>query len=139
VGKPAKPLPGGEEIRTAAGERRRVTLAGGSVLYVNEKTSVKRNGKSRLTLASGEIFVDVPAGQSEKAFVIETPRRELTTSASRAAVRADERGTGVVVASGQVEVKGLETPLRAGQQLAPKRTRPRRRRGPRICWRGRAI
>ncbi|HEY7308356.1 MAG TPA: VIT domain-containing protein [Gemmataceae bacterium] len=118
AGKKEQPLPIGREVRTESGQRRRVVLGSGSVLYVNEKTTVKRDDERRLTLATGEIFVDVAGGREDEAFVVKTPRRELAIRAGRCAVRAGERGTGIVVASGQVRVNGAKTPLHGGQQLA---------------------
>jgi hypothetical protein len=122
--KPVKPLPTGAEVRTAAGQRRRVALGGGSILYVNEKTRVKRGGDRQLSLAAGEIFVDASAGRGDEAFVIQTPHRELTTRAGRCAVRAGEQGTAVVVASGEVRFGDQKPIVRAGQQLAPNTDRP---------------
>ena len=36
------PLRVGTEVRTGAGERKRILLGGGAIVYVNEKTTVKR-------------------------------------------------------------------------------------------------
>ncbi len=116
--KTVQPLPVGAEVHTAFGQRRRVALAGDSLLYVNENTSVQRGGVRRLTLASGEIFVDLAADGGAEAYIIRTPQREVTIHAGRCAIRAGEQGTGVVVATGQVRVNGLTPPVRAGQQLA---------------------
>ena len=40
------------------------------------------------------------------------------------AVRAGEKGTGVLVTQGTVEVPGVDEPLQAGQQLEPDVTKP---------------
>jgi hypothetical protein len=116
-----KVLAVGEEVRTNAGQRRRVALADGSVLLVNEKTAVKRTAERKLEVAAGEVFVQAaPAGR----LVVGTPKREVSAGAGRFAVRVGDDGTGVVVASGEVRVAGLDTPLKAGQQLPPRGDRP---------------
>src|SRR5262249_17365274 len=75
----------------------------------------------RLSLSAGEVFVEVAPGD---AFVIATPKREVTAAGTRFAVRADAKGTGIVVARGKVKVSGLDTPLVAGQQLAADSDKP---------------
>lgn len=121
--KTAKLLPIGEEMRTAVGQRRRVALDDGSVLYVNENTQVKRDAAHRLMLTSGEIVLDATNKPGAEAFRIRTPRRELTMRAGRCDVRAGERGTAIIVASGEVQVAEKQ-PIRAGQQLSPQTDRP---------------
>src|SRR5262245_26573857 len=51
----------GEEVRTAAGERRCLRLPDGSVLYVNADSRVKIEAERRIQLGAGEIFVEVAA------------------------------------------------------------------------------
>jgi hypothetical protein len=46
----------GDEVHTEAGQRRRVVLPDGSVLYVNQKTTIKVDAPRRLTLTGGEVF-----------------------------------------------------------------------------------
>ncbi|HEY7426090.1 MAG TPA: FecR domain-containing protein, partial [Gemmataceae bacterium] len=124
AGKEEQPLPIGQEVRTASRQRRRVALGEGSVLYVGEETRVKRSGARRLTLASGVIFVDAAAGRTDEDFVIKTPDRELAMRAGRCGISAITRRntnivvTNIAVASGQVRVNGVKTPLHGGQQLA---------------------
>jgi hypothetical protein len=115
--KEGKPLPVGEEVRTAAGQRRRVLLPDGPAVYLNEKTTLKLEGPRRLTLAAGEVFVDDTAAKPSDDLVVRTPKREVAARATRLAVRAEEKGTGVVVASGRARVSGLDKPLTGGQQL----------------------
>jgi hypothetical protein len=111
--KEGKPLAVGAEVRTGAGQRRRVLLLDGPAVCVNEKTTLKLEGPRRLTLEAGEIFVEARSGE----VVVKTPKREVTARATRFAVRAEEKGTGVVVASGRARVSGLDVPLTGGQQL----------------------
>src|SRR5439155_5279780 len=53
------PIRVGEEIRTVPGERRRVLLPDGSVVYVNQNSRVKLEKERQLNLAAGEILVEV--------------------------------------------------------------------------------
>src|SRR5207302_984519 len=93
----------------------------GSVLYLNSDTAIKVNAARQVALSRGEMFVEVTPGE---AFVVSTPKREVTATGTRFAVRADAKGTGVVVARGKVKVSGLANPLTAGQQLAPDSDKP---------------
>jgi Tfp pilus assembly protein PilF len=114
----------GEEITTSAGQRRRLVLPGGSVLYVNQKTTVKLEGEGKVTLADGEIFVEAAAADDDAApFVVRTPKRRVSGRAARFAVGASAAGTGVVVARGKVAVSGLKRLLPSGSQLPAGSTR----------------
>jgi ferric-dicitrate binding protein FerR (iron transport regulator) len=93
---PAKAVEVGTEIRTEAGQRRRLLLPDGSVLYVNEKSSVKLMAKRRLALTSGEIFVETPGKDGQESLVVQTPKREISGHAARFAARVAEDGTGIV-------------------------------------------
>src|SRR5262245_26646429 len=44
----------GEEVRTAAGQRRRLALPGGATLYVNAGTTARLEADRRLRLTAGE-------------------------------------------------------------------------------------
>jgi ferric-dicitrate binding protein FerR (iron transport regulator) len=113
----------GESVRTEAGQRKRLTLADGSILYVNEKTTVKLTGDRRLTLDKGEVFVEVaPTGltaSKSPTFLVETPNRAVSALGTKFAVKAADNGTGVVVTQGKVKVTGLTPLVLAGQQLEP--------------------
>jgi len=118
----------GDTLRTQAGERRRVVLPDGSVVYLNQKTEVKLEAERRLTLSAGEVYVEVaprPVEDGDTArFVVRTPKREVTALGTRFEVSAFELGTGVTVTQGRVRVSGLDEVLRAGQQLAPDAQQP---------------
>jgi ferric-dicitrate binding protein FerR (iron transport regulator) len=119
---PARALAVGDTLTTRPGERRRVTLADGSVLYLNERTRVTQTAARRLSLDTGEIYLEVaprPQGATGASFVIATPQRKVSALGTRFAVRAAAKGTGVVVTQGKVQVAGLGQLVRAGQQLAP--------------------
>ena len=123
--RPRGPLPTldivkvGEEIRTAAGQRRRVRLPDDTVLSLNEDTSVRLDADRRLQLQRGEVFVEVAPRSTAARFVVRTPQRAVTALGTRFAVRAGADGTGVLVTQGKVEVSGVAGNLVAGQQLRP--------------------
>jgi len=116
----------GESLSTGGGERRRVKLADGSIVYVNEMTSITLTKRRRLTLDSGEVFVEVQPIHAEgddeepdklEKFVVVTPDREVTALGTKFDARVSRAGTRVFVTQGKVAVTGLDLPLLAGQQL----------------------
>jgi ferric-dicitrate binding protein FerR (iron transport regulator) len=113
----------GGALRTKAGERRRVVLPDGSVLYLNQKTEVKLDADRHVTLSAGEVFVEVAPRPNEN-FVVKTPQREITALGTKFDVAALGTGTGVTVTQGKVRVSGLGGVLSAGQQLAPDAQQP---------------
>jgi ferric-dicitrate binding protein FerR (iron transport regulator)/tetratricopeptide (TPR) repeat protein len=122
---PGKSAVVGDRIDTRDGQRRRVTLPDGSVLYVNQNTIVRLDANRRLTLEKGEVFVQVaPRSPAEGTFVVRSPGREVAALGTQFAVRTDGRSSGVVVAQGKVQVNDVPTPLTAGQQLAPDSKEP---------------
>jgi thioredoxin-like negative regulator of GroEL len=115
---PEKAVEVGTEVRTEAGQRRRLVLPDGSILYVNEKSTVKLAAKQKLVLTTGEIFVETT--NNDTPLVIQTVQREISGRVAR--VRLSDDGANVVVTGGQVKVGDLM--LRAGQQLLPKSDKP---------------
>jgi hypothetical protein len=117
----------GEALATQTGQRRRVQLPDGSVLYVNQNSRVEIDAPRRLTLTAGEIFVmvaqrDLGDGAS---FVVHTADRRVTALGTHFAVRVADTGTAVCVLQGTVHVidtwgpRPAESLLYSGQQLAP--------------------
>jgi hypothetical protein len=49
------------EVRAVAGQRRRLQLPGGAILFVNQNTIVTLTDANRLTLARGEVYLE-PTG-----------------------------------------------------------------------------
>ena len=49
-----KAIPVGEEVRTGSNQRRRLLLTDGSILYVNQSTSLKVVAERRLKLTAGK-------------------------------------------------------------------------------------
>jgi ferric-dicitrate binding protein FerR (iron transport regulator)/tetratricopeptide (TPR) repeat protein len=118
----------GESIQTQARERRRYLLPGDSVLYVNQNSAVLQSSSQKLTLSSGEVFVEVTTRAAEsggRPLVVQTAGRVIAAFGAKFAVRATAAGANVVVVQGQVRVSNLDFPLRAGQQLAPGLDKPR--------------
>jgi ferric-dicitrate binding protein FerR (iron transport regulator) len=113
----------GQTLRTKSGERSRIALPDGSVLYLNQKTELTLDAERHVTLTAGEVFVEVsprPAGDGAAArFVVKTPRRDVTALGTKFDVAAFAAGTGVTVTQGKVRVSGFDGLLTAGQQLAP--------------------
>src|SRR5262249_21634122 len=58
-----KPLAVGERLSTKAGERRRVTLADDSILFLNQNTEVSQTAARRLVLTKGEVYLEVAQGK----------------------------------------------------------------------------
>jgi ferric-dicitrate binding protein FerR (iron transport regulator)/tetratricopeptide (TPR) repeat protein len=117
-----KPVAVGETLQTKAGERRRVSLPDGSVLYLNQNTELKVDETRRLTLSRGEVYIEVTPREKKDpsaAFVVHTNQREVSALGTKFAVQAEPVGTGVVVTQGKVKVSGLAEVMEAGQQLPP--------------------
>src|SRR5262245_60686845 len=115
-----KPVAVGETLTTKLGERRRVPLADGSVLYLNQNTSVTQIAARKLELTKGEVYVEVTP-RPEQRFVVKTASRDVTALGTRFGVRSADDETGVVVTQGSVQVSGVQNVVKAGQQVAPGR------------------
>ena len=108
----------GTEVRTGIGERRRLALRDGSVLYVNENTVAKLNGPYTLALTAGEVYLEVAAAtDNQKPFVVQAAGTLISGRSASFAVRVAKQGAAVGVTRGRVAVQGRDEPLHAGQQL----------------------
>jgi hypothetical protein len=120
----AQPLKVGATVRTGPRERRRLGLPDGSMLYVNQNTTVKLDRPRILTLSAGEVFLELsPSAKKpgDAPFQVKTAQRTISARGTKFAVRAE---AGVIVAQGSVQVSGLANPLRSGQQLLPETGKP---------------
>lgn len=119
AGPPPEQVAVGDSIATSSGERRRVELPDKSILYLNEKASVKVDKERRIVVETGEVFVEVsPAvAHGGKGFVVATPAREVTALGTKFAVKVNATGTDVAVTQGKVKIAGVERMLLAGQQI----------------------
>src|SRR5262245_15111549 len=55
---PAKPLAVGEQLTTKAGERRRLPLADGSILHLNQSAEAKQTARRRLCLTKCQAYLE---------------------------------------------------------------------------------
>jgi transmembrane sensor len=120
------------DYRTGTGERRSVTLADGSELTLNTRTSVDVSmdaTRRLLALREGEILVQTAhsaTGQSGSArdgrpFMVHTPQGRILALGTRFTVRSEGDETVVSVLEHAVEIQALQDPgrplrLQAGQQ-----------------------
>jgi Ca-activated chloride channel family protein len=108
----------GDKIETKAGEKRRVVLPDGSLLYVDQSTRLQLLGDRRINLGSGNIFIEAIRAQSEaQQFLVETSQKSVKALGTKFAVSANDTGTGVLVTQGKVEVSGVEQKITSGQEL----------------------
>jgi hypothetical protein len=119
---PARPrtvrLQPGVTLATGAGERRRFDLDDGSVVSLNESTSLRYDAGRHLTLHHGEAFIEAASDRPEAAFTVHTPQRVIRAT-GKFLVRTAAAGTGVVVTQGRARVGDRDEPLTAGQEIAP--------------------
>ena len=73
----------GQSAETKADERRRVGLPDGSILYLNGNTSVKLDTQRHVTLARGEVFVEVTPATELGATSDSEPGREVNSEPGR--------------------------------------------------------
>src|SRR4051812_31664732 len=117
-----KSLSVGARLATGPGESRRLLLPDRSLLFVRERTTVRLPAENTLEVSAGEVFVELSLGKLAPALVVQTPGRKVTARDSRFGVRAGEKGTAVVVATGSADVDGVV--VRGGQMLAEKAEKP---------------
>ena len=115
----APPIEIGQNLHTKPGERRRATLPDGSILYVNQDTTVTLDRERHLSLSNGEVFVEVtPIREGVGPFVVQTPKREVTAVGTKFDVRADGAQTDVLVTQGSVAATGVGDRILAGRELS---------------------
>jgi ferric-dicitrate binding protein FerR (iron transport regulator)/tetratricopeptide (TPR) repeat protein len=120
---PVQALAVGQTLHTRPGERRRAVLPDGSVIYVNQDTTVTLDQARHLNLTSGEVFVEVtPVRDGVGPFLVETPKRGVTAVGTKFAVRAAAEATSVLVTQGAVTASGHDGLIRAGSELSPEGT-----------------
>jgi hypothetical protein len=107
----------GQTIRTSARERRRALLPDGSILYINEQSTVALTANRTVALHRGQLFVEVtPANISDQGpFVVETAGRSVTALGTKFAVATGNQETEVLVTQGKVRVTGAKTVVTGGQ------------------------
>jgi ferric-dicitrate binding protein FerR (iron transport regulator)/tetratricopeptide (TPR) repeat protein len=110
----------GDQLATQAGEKRRVMLADGSVLFMNQNASVKLKAERCLQLECGQVYIEAaPTNESlgRGAFQVEAPGRTLTALGTKFAVDAVDTSLSLLVTQGQVKLGDGAEPVVAGQVL----------------------
>jgi hypothetical protein len=117
---PPERLAVGQTIRTAARERRRVLLPDGSILYLNDQSTVALSANRTVAIHRGQLFVEVtPANISDQGpFVVETADRSVTALGTKFAVATGNKETEVLVTQGKVRVSGATAVVTGGQVAA---------------------
>jgi ferric-dicitrate binding protein FerR (iron transport regulator) len=131
---PVSRLAVGDTVQTRAGERRRLALPDGSILYVHQNTSLRLEKDRRLHLSEGTVFLDVaprPPDSDGSTFLVQTPDREVKAFGTKLEVQTTPPGTEVLVTQGRVEVSDSRQPLahkkpslHSGQRLLPNSLEP---------------
>ncbi len=118
---PPVPVEIGQPVRTEAGQRRRIALADGSVIYMKEGTALTPLSRRHVKLDRGSVFVEVApmasADGGRVTFTLETPGRTVRALGTRFAVDADGDRFRVAVTQGKVAVSGVAAPVHAGRQI----------------------
>lgn len=107
---------------SGVGERRVITLADGSTIWLNSGTALSHNFSARerrLTLHQGEALFNV-AKDPARPFIVTAGGGEARAIGTRYSVRLRDESTEVIVTEGVVEVQREQdqTRLIAGQRLA---------------------
>lgn len=112
----------GQTLRTAARERRQVLLPDGSVLYLNEQSTIALTANRTVSLHRGQLFVEVtPASAAgQQPFIVETPDRSVTALGTKFAVSTGDQDTEVLVTQGRVRISGSEDLVTGGQVATAK-------------------
>jgi hypothetical protein len=113
-------LPRSGKVITGPGERRRITLEDGSVLFLNQDSMVEYIGPRQVRIEHGEVYVEAaPARKGKPPFCIKTPSRDVTALGTHFLVKAQAGGTGVLVTQGKVKLSDVAEKVQAGQQVHP--------------------
>jgi len=99
-----------DQMQTALGERRPLSLPDGSQLELNGRTELKVDfsaGLRRIELVAGEVMFSV-AHDSARPFVVSTGNGTVTVTGTRFDVRLDPSRTRVAVEQGSVKVQGRD-------------------------------
>ena len=133
-------------VGTKAGERRRVALPDGSVLYVNQNTTVKLDAGAGWSSAAGEVFVEV-APRTRSRTAASSSRRPAARCRPGDQVRASRPTRPGPASSSRrarsrsaacTTTKAASRRAAAGRPGQPGTTGRRRARGPRTSSTGRA-
>ena len=107
------------EYRTAAGDRRTVTLPDGTRAHLNTATALSfefADGARRTVLHAGEVFFEVAADPARR-FVVEAGPGRVQALGTAFAVHRRGAETDVIVTEGRVTVAMVQAPAAAGREL----------------------
>lgn len=107
---PAEVMAWGADHRTATGELRQLTLADGSLLWLNTASAVDirfDTDERRIVLVAGEIFVET--AQDHRPLRVYTPDGQMRALGTRFNVQMTAAGTQLAVYQGAVEVRTFAT------------------------------
>src|SRR5262249_56935586 len=127
---PSPSIKVGDAVETGPGQRRRVLLEGGVVLYINQNTKLKYIQGNHVAVTAGEVAVDVPRrplGDGGAAvFGIGTPHKDFAGNDGLWAARVDDKGTTISVARGAVKDQEDQKQVLVweGQELRRDRDKP---------------
>ncbi|MNJ19901.1 fec operon regulator FecR [compost metagenome] len=99
-----------DQLHTALGERRQLSLPDGSELELNGRTELKVDfsaGVRRIELTAGEVMFNV-AHDTDRPFVVSAGNGTVTVTGTRFDVRLDPTRTRVAVEQGSVKVQGRD-------------------------------
>ena len=105
---PEMALAWGADMRTGTGERRDVTLADGSHVWLNTDTAIEvdyGDGLRRLVLLKGEILVETASDGLKRPFFVETGSGRMQALGTRFTVRRIDGRTRLDVFEGTVEIR----------------------------------
>jgi transmembrane sensor len=111
--------PSGSNLQTAVGEQRSVTLADGSVVFLNTNSELKLRwtaGERHIDLLRGEARFQV-AKNSARPFVVATPEATVRAVGTVFNVRTGEATTQVAVLEGRVKVNAI--PAESAAEINP--------------------
>jgi ferric-dicitrate binding protein FerR (iron transport regulator)/tetratricopeptide (TPR) repeat protein len=141
----ADAAPAGDTLQTASGERRRVGLADGSILFMDQNTRVHVDAEREITVQAGEVYLQVSPRQTNdgagtriaglklddalqaggqgtpeaQTFLVHAADRTFTALGTKFAVRFADDVASLFVTQGRVRVNDVAEPVAAGQQLVP--------------------
>jgi ferric-dicitrate binding protein FerR (iron transport regulator) len=122
---PVAKLSVGETVETKAGERRRLTLPDGTVVYLNENTKLTLKADRHATMSKGTVYLNVAPRTPEEdgsTFTLDTSAGEVKAFGTKFQVSTDPDGnkgihkhTDIVVTQGHVKYRDVE--ISAGQRF----------------------
>lgn len=109
----------GATVATKHNERRRVALADGSILFINENTTLTQTASRQVRVEQGDIYLEVAPRSNGERFTVQTPERQVVALGTHFHVAVNAAGSGVLVTQGTVKVSDVPKVVTAGQQVKP--------------------